>query len=168
MNGMTIPTILALTLLSAPAENPMVSIPKAYQGLADAYLKNEWAGLLKWSERNLAPEFSYTTLKKKTYQRSDFLKLLQEQATKMKSVSTSNIKVEGLVVKGNKASLRTSGELVGLINFDSQSMLMTNKSRSLDTWTKTPKGWRLSNVTVEKDDFQLQQKKKGSMAFSVG
>ncbi len=153
--------VIAWSLLLVPPENPKVTIPAAYDRLAAAYQKNDFGAMKSWCDKNLSDTFTYTGKNKSKYKKAEFLKGLQDQAKQMKSVSTSTIIVDSLSFESSSAVASTSGVLIGNIMFDTQPLLLTNKSHSNDRWIKTSKGWRLDSVVVDKDDYQLQQRKKG-------
>lgn len=153
--------VVACVLLHAPPENPRITIPKAYDRLAEAFQRNDFVAIRGWCDKNLSETFTYTAKNKSRYKKDEFLKGLQDQTKQLKSVGTSTIRVDSLLVDATTATAVTSGQLVGNVIFDSQPLLLTNKSTSTDRWIKTGKGWRLDSIVVDKDDYQLQQRKKG-------
>ena len=98
----------------------------------------------------LTPDVSVKLPDGKTWGKTELEKEYKQEFTETKEVKEWNTVITKLVVKGNTATATVKSKVVLVVTINGRNATIQNDQEGVDTWVKTPSGWKLKSEAVTK------------------
>lgn len=132
----------------ADGPKDIAAVEKGYQKLIQLIKKKDARGLIAFC----TPDFSWTNPNGQVMRGKEFAEMMKSQmsAPGLK-FHTVEMKNDSYGFMGDECAVRNTTIIKMSMKMNGQTMTMTGISEGVDTWRKTPRGWRPCRVQIVKE-----------------
>ncbi len=148
---MLVPMALAALQAGADQSSDIAGIEKAYSALKAGIVRKDMKAIMALC----TSDFSWVDPKGHAMSRGDFQKMRTGQfAMKGLKFTKMSMKNDSYGFMGNECAVRCSSDMSMSALMNGKTMTMRGVTESVDTWRRTPQGWKMCRVQVTHETQQ--------------